>query len=210
MPATPRRKPGRLVDHLSRLVGALALMVVATACGSGTGPGTADPVGDGSADGTAGGGAVATTSMVEARPSMTDDEVPDWVGEVVNLHDLESGTCFNSYAWVQEDRQIAIDTRVPCTGPHQHEIYLRTTHPARAGAPWPGDREMEAYARAECYAAFADFVGIIFELSELELGYLTPSRTDFEHDRAVFRDIHCFVRRSDDTDLVGTAAGSRL
>ena len=69
---------------------------------------------------------------------------------------------------------------------------------------------MEAYARAECYAAFADFVGIIFELSELELGYLTPSRTDFEHDRAVFRGIHCFVHRPDGTDLVGTAAGSRL
>lgn len=151
-----------------------------------------------------------TTSLVEVRPTLTDIETPDWTGEVVNLHELAPGTCFNSYAWVSNDRLVEIDTRVPCEGPHQYEIYLRTAHPARPGAPWPGDREMEAYAQAECYAAFADFVGIIFELSTLELGYLTPSRTNFEHDRAVFRDIHCFVHRSDSTDLVGTTAGSRL
>ena len=189
------------------LAGVLILLTSVTSCGSGADPGPAGPLDERATDD--GKGSV-TTTMVEVRPSLADDEIPDWVGEVVNLHDLESGACFNSYAWVKDDRQIAIDTRVPCGGPHQHEIYLRTAHPARPGAPWPGDREMEAYARAECYAAFADFVGIIFELSELQLGYLTPSRTDFEHDRAVFRGIHCFVHRSDGTDLVGTAAGSRL
>ena len=189
------------------LAGVLILLTSVTGCGSGANLGAADTRDEEAADD---GQVGATTTMVEVRTSQADDEIPDWVGEVVNLHDLESGACFNSYAWVKDDRQVAIDTRVPCGGPHQHEIYLRTAHPARPGAPWPGDQEMEAYARAECYAAFADFVGIIFELSELELGYLTPSRTDFEHDRAVFRGIHCFVHRSDDTDLVGTAAGSRL
>lgn len=203
MPDPPCRLLGRLPGRLLGLAGVLILL----SCGSGTDLGTTDTRGEEAADD---GSVGATTTMVEVRPSLADDEIPDWVGEVVNLHDLESGACFNSYAWVKDDRQVAIDTRVPCGGPHQHEIYLRTAHPARPGAPWPGDREMEAYARAECYAAFADFVGIIFELSELELGYLTPSRTDFEHDRAVFRGIHCFVHRPDGTDLVGTAAGSRL
>ena len=154
------------------LAGVLILLTSVTGCGSGTDLGTADTRDEEAADD---GSIGATTTMVEVRPSLADD-----------------------------------DTRVPCGGPHQHEIYLRTTHPARPGAPWPGDREMEAYARAECYAAFAGFVGIIFELSELELGYLTPSRTDFEHDRAVFRGIHCFVHRPAGADLVGTAAGSRL
>ncbi len=207
MPDAPRRLLGPLQGHLFGLAGILILLTLVTACGSGTGLGTAGTQDEEAADDSQVG---ATTTMVEVRTSQADDEIPDWVGEVVNLHDLESGACFNSYAWVKDDRQVAIDTRVPCGGPHQHEIYLRTSHPARPGALWPGDQEMEAYARAKCYAAFADFVGIIFELSELELGYLTPSRTDFEHDRAVFRGIHCFVHRSDGTDLVGTAAGSRL
>ena len=186
------------------------LILLAAACGSGGDSTLTGSRGGGPADEAGSGRTRATTSIVEVRPTQPDAGIPDWVGEVVNLHDLEAGTCFNSYSWVQDDREIAIDTRVPCPGPHQHEIYLRTAHPARPGAPWPGDREMEAYARAECYAAFAGFVGLIFELSELELGYLTPSRTDFEHDRAVFRNIHCFVHRSDGTELVGTAAGSRL
>ncbi len=207
MPDAPGLLLGRPSGRLLGLAGALILLTSITSCGSGTDLGTAKTQDEGAAGG---GPGDATTTMVEVRPSLADDEIPNWVGEVVNLHDLESGACFNSYAWVTDDRQVAIDTRVPCDRPHQHEIYLRTTHPARPGAPWPGDREMEAYARAECYAAFADFVGIIFELSELELGYLTPSRTDFEHDRAMFRGIHCFIHRSDGADLVGTAAGSRL
>lgn len=150
-----------------------------------------------------------TTSIVEVRPTLADEGIPNWVGDVVNLHDLEDGACFNRYSWVQDDRHVELDTRVPCGGPHQHEVYLRTEHPARAGAPWPGDREMEAFARAQCYGAFADFVGEIYELSELELGYLTPSRTDFEHEDARFRGIHCYLLRDDGEEMVGSARDSR-
>ena len=155
------------------------------------------------------GPAEATTSIVEVRPTLADKGIPNWVGDVVNLHDLEDGACFNRYSWVQDDRHVELDTRVPCGGPHQHEVYLRTEHPARAGAPWPGDREMEAFARAKCYGAFADFVGEIYELSELELGYLTPSRTDFEHEDARFRGIHCYLLRDNGEEMVGSARDSR-
>ena len=155
------------------------------------------------------GPAEATTSIVEVRPTLADKGVPNWVGDVVNLHDLEDGACFNRYSWVQDDRHVELDTRVPCGGPHQHEVYLRTEHPARAGAPWPGDREMEAFARAQCYGAFGNFVGKIYELSELELGYLTPSRTDFEHEDARFRGIHCYLLRDNGEEMVGSARDSR-
>ncbi len=201
---TPRLGTG--LRGRTALVAAVAtVLVVGAACGS-----TGDPGPDGgSGSGDDGEAAAPTTSMVEVRPTLAEDGIPDWVGEVVNLHDLGAGTCFNSYSWVRDDRLVEIDTRVPCEGPHQHEVYLRTEHPARPGAPWPGDREMEAYARAECYAAFAGFVGLIYELSELDLGYLTPNRTDFEHERAVFRGIHCYVFRDDGAELVGTARDSR-
>jgi len=199
---TLRRGPGFRVR--TALAAALAVALMAgTACGS-TVPSSATED-----DGPDDEAAAPTTTMVEARPELDDEGIPDWVGEVVNLHDLGTGTCFNSYSWVRDDRLVEIDTRVPCDGPHQHEVYLRTEHTARPGAPWPGDREMEAYARAECYATFAGFVGLIYELSELELGYLTPDRTDFEHERAAFRGIHCYVYRDDGGELVGTARDSR-
>ena len=128
---------------------------------------------------------------------------------MVNLHDLAAGDCFNQYSWSNDKRVIEIDTKVDCAGPHQKEIYLRAEHPARAGAPWPGDREMDAFATAECYGEFRDFVGEIYELSELELGFLTPSRTNFEDDVARFRGVHCYVHLGGDAELVGTARGSK-
>ena len=182
-----------------RLLAAVAMAILLAAC-------TDDPSDPQSPTS---GPAEATTSIVEVRPTLADEGIPNWVGDVVNLHDLENGACFNRYSWVQDDRHVELDTRVPCGGPHQHEVYLRTEHPARAGAPWPGDREMEAFARAQCYGAFADFVGEIYELSELELGYLTPSRTDFEHEDARFRGIHCYLLRDDGEEMVGSARDSR-
>ena len=151
---------------------------------------------------------VPTTSLVEVRPTLPDESAPDWIGAVVNLHDLVVGDCFNRYSWSNDERLIEIDTKVECSGPHHGEVYLRTEHPAQAGAPWPGDREMEAFATAKCYGAFASFIGQIYELSELELGSLTPSRANFEDDVARFRSIHCYVYLEGDTELVGTARGS--
>ena len=182
-----------------RLLAAFAMAILLAAC-------TDDPSDPQSPPS---GPAEATTSIVEVRPTLADEDIPNWVGDVVNLHDLEDGACFNRYSWVQDDRHVELDTRVPCGGPHQHEVYLRTEHPARAGAPWPGDREMEAFARAQCYGAFADFVGEIYELSELELDYLTPSRTNFEHEDARFRGIHCYLLRDDGEEMVGSARDSR-
>ena len=149
-----------------------------------------------------------STTIVQSRPTLVDEEAPDWFGEVVNLHDLGAEACFNRYSWTQNDRNIQIDTVVPCTGPHQFEIYHLAEHPARQGSPWPGDREMEAFATAECYDAFADFVGTIYELSALELGFLTPSRASFEHDVAQFRGVHCYVFREDGVELTESAGGS--
>ena len=103
-------------------------------------------------------GPTSTTSLVETRPTVPNESAPDWVGAVVNLHDLAAGDCFNQYSWSNDERVIEIDTKVDCAGPHQKEIYLRAEHPARAGAPWPGDREMDAFATAECYGEFRDFV----------------------------------------------------
>jgi hypothetical protein len=68
---------------------------------------------------------------------------------------------------------------------------------------------MDAFATAECYGAFSDFVDEIYELSELELGFLTPSRTNFEDDVARFRGVHCYVHLGGDAELVGTAGGSK-
>jgi len=162
-----------------------------------------------------GDGAVATTTaagtattLPQARPTVAEEEPPTWYGEMVNLHDLTTSQCFNRYSWFQAERHIEFDTVVPCELPHQSEIYLHVQHPARQGAPWPGDSEMESFARSQCYEAFDEFVGVIYELSELEIAWLVPNRTDFEHDVAQFRGVHCYVVHVEGDDLINTARGS--
>ncbi|HJP24593.1 MAG TPA: hypothetical protein QGG16_04635, partial [Acidimicrobiales bacterium] len=64
------------------------LMLLAAACGGGDDSTLTGSRGGGPAD-EAGNGRTATTSIVEVRPTQPDAGIPDWVGEVVNLHDLE-------------------------------------------------------------------------------------------------------------------------
>ena len=55
-----------------------------------------------------------STTVIETRPSLVDEDAPDWFGEPVNLHDLAQGDCFNMYDWVSNDRYIELNTHVPC------------------------------------------------------------------------------------------------
>ncbi|HJM30886.1 MAG: hypothetical protein QF367_07235 [Acidimicrobiales bacterium] len=179
----------------------LSVALLASACAS---DGTATEDGDDTVTTTTG----TATTLPEVRPTVAEEEPPTWYGEMVNLHDLTAGQCFNRYSWFQADRHIEFDTVVPCELPHKAEIYLHVQHPARQGAPWPGDGEMESFARSQCYEAFDEFVGLIYELSELEIAFLVPNRTDFEHDVAQFRGVHCYVVHAEGEDLINTARGS--
>ena len=86
------------------------LVLLAAACGGGDDSTLTGSRGSGPAGEAGNGRTGATSSIVEVRPTQPDAEIPDWVGEVVNLHDLDAGTCFNNYSWVQDDRQVELDT----------------------------------------------------------------------------------------------------
>ena len=51
-------------------------------------------------------------------------------------------------------------------------------------------------------------MGTIYELSEFVLGFLVPRQTDFEHDVAQFRGVHCYVFNADGTEMFDSARGS--
>ena len=148
------------------------------------------------------------TTLIQTKPTMPNESAPDWIGEVVNVHDLAEGDCFNQYSWTSNDRLIEIDTKVSCNGPHQKEIYKRLEHPASTGALWPGNQEMTNYATINCYQAFEKFVGRIYELSEFEIGFLTPNQTNFEDDVGQFRGIHCYLYVRNNKEVVGSAKSS--
>lgn len=125
-------------------------------------------------------------------------------GEPLNRYTLVLGDCFNTYV-VGTD---AITTKVPCESPHRHEVYATHVHPARFGEPWPGDEALQRYALQLCYGDFATFAGVIFELSRLSIGAITPPRPNWEDAKARYRGIQCFVSGPADEPLVGTMQGS--
>ncbi|HEX7094796.1 MAG TPA: septum formation family protein [Acidimicrobiales bacterium] len=123
------------------------------------------------------------------------------VGEPISRYSLQVGDCFNVY------ESIDVTTRVPCEMPHDREVFHAESHPAPHGEPYPGDREMQRYALQVCYQQFEAFAGILYELSRLDIGAITPTKENFEDARARYRGITCYVQDTSRKPLVGSMRG---
>ena len=67
---------------------------------------------------------------------------------------------------------------------------------------------MQTFATSVCYEEFENFVGEIYELSELELRFRLQTEQTLKTLKARFRGIHCYVFKNDG-ELIGTARGSK-
>ena len=115
-------------------------------------------------------------------------------GLIVNRYELEAGQCFNSYLTALGDNRFQeLTTVVDCAAPHDGEVYFQVFHPAEAGEPYPGSEEMLAWAQQHCYAQFEGFVGQEYELSELEIGILTPTGETWSDPAGRHREVTCYV-----------------
>lgn len=165
----------------------LAAMLAVPACGGGdgeTGPTTTTTV-------------VTTTT---AGPTTTAPGTP------VDVVSLGPGDCFEERVVPgQGETTVSQVVSVDCSLPHDNEIYLAAEMPDAIGAAWPGQDAVRSFADQACLDGFEPFVGLQYELSELELGYLTPTEeTWFIPDRRVL----CFVFHREGTKLEGSARGS--
>lgn len=107
------------------------------------------------------------------------------------------GECFD----VRKDQRELREARVPCDVPHDDEIYHQFELPDR---PYPGGDALHAEALAGCLDRFADFIGIPFEASELEV---TTYHAGPDAWAAGDRVISCSVWDTDDA-VVGTLQGA--
>jgi hypothetical protein len=119
------------------------------------------------------------------------------------LFHLRTGDCFHSPAGTS-GRTVGIKdvTTVPCGEAHDGEVFAVVTHPAAAGADYPGDEAVADFARAECLQRFADYTGTGYDDSDLEVASIHPdhdSWTDKDD-----RDAACVLYKKD-----ATLTGSR-
>lgn len=150
--------------------------------------------------------AVALSVLVTAVACGDDGPSRDESGRVtgpqnVAVGDLLTGDCFNDPD-ADQVGDIRVVEVVPCDHPHDTEIYhsFTLTEGAR-----PVNEELEEFAAGQCFPAFDAFVGIQFEISELDLFLLTPSEDQWN---AGHRTLHCVLFNLDLSELVGSARGT--
>ena len=144
----------------------------------------------------------------ESDPLTTEEDLRDWFeGLVTEPYDLLVGTCFNQYRYLdRNDLPAQLTTAIGCTRPHNAQVYAIVIHDAPPGASYPGEEAVNDWGRMQCYERFEPFVGLVYELSDLDIGMITPSRTDWEGED-YRRRISCYVFDRNGTFLEADAEG---
>lgn len=128
-----------------------------------------------------------------------------WLGVAVAIAPLPKvavGTCMNGI-----NEGVAVTTSstrpVDCGTPHDNEV-VGVVALDDSGA-FPGDATIEATAQRECVRLFADYVGIAFDASVLEMLPLVPTELSWSKGD---RQISCIVLTVDGSRLTGSVKGA--
>lgn len=93
------------------------------------------------------------------------------------LEELSVGQCFNGGRGEYGPAAAIISTVevVACTEPHTSELIATLDYPGAGPAvEFPGIDSVQTFALQECIDSFADYVGIDYDESELEITYVYP------------------------------------
>jgi len=163
-------------------------------------------------------GAAACSGDDEATPATTTTVAPSTTTTIEPA--LEEGRQLDPLSYVPAvgdcfdrrqvpgaaNKQVDVILRLDCQLPHQFEIYATVEFPLPedGDTTWPGDDAVRQVARAQCARPFDDYVGMLYETSELEIGYLLPPEDNF----GVNQLIGCYVFDPAHDRTAGTAQGA--
>ena len=122
-----------------------------------------------------------------------------------NVFELAVGDCFDDGDMaLGELEEVGDVPLVDCSAPHDNEVYAVVTVD---GEVFLGEEAIQAQADEVCFEAFDPFVGLHYESSALDFGWLVPTADSWElGDRVVA----CFVYRLDLAKVSGTLEGSSI
>jgi hypothetical protein len=153
--------------------------------------------------------ATTTSPTPPTTTTPTGTTLPPGAREMFSLDEIDRvGMCvYRAPALPGQDDLDRRFFEVDCGQPHQAEMYHRFTIEAAPGAPYPGDRAVQAQATPVCELTFAAYVGVPYESSRLDYVYFYPSEATWNTgDRAVV----CFlVGTQVDEEFTRSMAGSR-
>ena len=94
----------------------------------------------------------------------------------VDVFDVKVGDCLLGEI-AEEGEEISSIEAAPCSDPHGDEVFASATVP---DGDFPGQDAVNTQAEEECVAQFADFVGLAYEASVLEISYFTPTEESWD------------------------------
>jgi hypothetical protein len=122
-----------------------------------------------------------------------------------NVFELAVGDCFDdgdmALGEVEEIEEVPL---VDCAAPHDNEVYAVVTVD---GDVFPGETAIQTRADDVCRGDFDPFVGLDYESSVLDFGWLVPTADSWEMGDRV---VACFIYRMDLEKVTGTLEGSGL
>lgn len=127
------------------------------------------------------------------------------VGCSGNVFELAVRDCFDDGDMaLGEFEEVGEVPLVDCTEPHDNEVYAVVNVD---GEVFPGEEAIQAQADEVCFEAFDPFVGLDYESSALDFGWLVPTGDSWEMGDHV---VACFVYRLDLAKVSGTLEGSSI
>jgi hypothetical protein len=146
----------------------------------------------------------------EPPESTTTTEAPVEAGQAVYVYRPSVGDCFDRRRLGEDGTGDRIVLLLDCELPHAFQVFavfdfddgdLPRTGAASGGTPlaegssggaptgppdWPGEDTLAAAAKRVCPPLFAEWIGLPYERSELELGWVVPDEGQWiEGDRVI-------------------------
>lgn len=129
--------------------------------------------------------AILLALLVAAGVACNDDGEKPFADVFVN--DLRQGHCFIGSPRAPENaegekRRMLVVSALPCRESHEKEVFAVFEHPARVGAPYPGQEEVAKAAQDGCAERFAGYVGRAFGDTDLQVAVIAPGPVPWTED----------------------------
>lgn len=129
-----------------------------------------------------------------------DNEGTITEGGEVDVFSLKVGDCFSTEA----TDEVSDVGGVPCSEPHDSEVFALADFDADSSAEWPGQDAIDEFSDESCTAAFEDFIGIPYAESKYYISYLQPTEESWANGD---REVVCLVVGEDGEQITGSLAG---
>ena len=119
-------------------------------------------------------------------------------GGTLAATELRVGDCYNE----PDGDTFSEVSAAPCTEPHDSEVF----HVSQlTSATFPTEDTILAAAESDCLPAFASYVGIDFQQSSLDIGYISPSQELWDDGD---RSLVCTAHNVDGSQLTASVKGA--